>query len=66
MTRRPIIQYKRWDRPWTIYGPFTVFRARKDGSPLLKTEVRPLRDINGFMIQTKKRRIMVEFRRRGQ
>jgi hypothetical protein len=65
MTRRPIFQYKRWDRPWTIYGPFTVFRASKTGGPLLKTEVRRFRDINGFMIQTKKRRVMVEFRRRG-
>jgi hypothetical protein len=65
MTKRPVFQYKRRHHPWSIYGPFTVFRASKDGGPLLKENVRRFRDINGFMLQTKGHRLMVEFRRRG-
>lgn len=63
MAKQPIIEIKRRGR--SIYGPFTVFRANKNGAPLLTTEVRRFRDINGFMIQSKTRRVIVEFRRRG-
>jgi hypothetical protein len=65
MQKRPIIRIQRWTRPWTIYGPFTIFRASKSGGPLLKENVRRFHDINGFMIQTRRYRIQVEFRRRG-
>lgn len=65
MTKRPMIQVRRRHNPYSIYGRFTIFRAAKDGGPLLREEKQRFRDINGFMIQTKRRRIMVEYRRRG-
>lgn len=48
----------------SIYGPFTVFRVKKNGCPFLTTEKSTWWDINGFMILTKKRRITVIFKRR--
>jgi hypothetical protein len=65
MTKRPIIRWERKTRPGSIYGPFTVFRASKTGGPLLKEEAHGIKDVNGFMIQTKTRKLLVEFRRRG-
>lgn len=49
----------------SIYGPFTVLRSKKDGRPFLKTEKTTLWDINGFLIQTKKRRILIVFKRKS-
>jgi hypothetical protein len=48
----------------SIYGRFTIFRAAKNGSPLPVETPKRIRDINGFMIQTKTRKIIVVFRRR--
>ena len=65
MTKRPMIRLERRHTRWSIYGPITVFRAAKGGGPLLKEDVRLFRDINGGMLQTKRYRLILEFRRRG-
>lgn len=58
----PILEIKK--RRALIYGPFTVFRAKSNGSPFLIDEKTTWRDVNGFMIQIKGYRITIMFKRR--
>lgn len=60
--KRPTIEISP-ARRFTVYGRFTWFRATKSGMPVLKTASTRIRDINGFLLQTKKRRYSVVFRR---
>jgi hypothetical protein len=64
-TKRPVLHVRRRTSPYTLYGPFTWFRAKKDGSPFLKEEKTTWRDVNGFLLQTKRYRVIFEFKRRG-
>lgn len=50
-------------RKCTVYGKFTPFYAKKDGGLFLKEEKKTLWDINGFLLQTKKHRIILVFKR---
>jgi hypothetical protein len=50
-------------RKFSIFGGFTLFRAKKDGGLFLKGEKTSIWDINGFLLQTKKHRVMVVFKR---
>lgn len=63
--KRPVLEVRSRRSP-SLYGPFTWFYAKKDGSPFLMTETTTWWDVNGFMLQTKRHRITVEFKRRGR
>lgn len=62
MTKFPILEIRK--QRALIYGTFTIFRAKKNGAPFLKTECKWWKGINGCMIQTKTIRIIFLFRRR--
>jgi hypothetical protein len=46
----------------SIFGKFTAFYATGDGGPVLKEEG-GIKNFHGFMVQSKKWRVMVTFRR---
>jgi hypothetical protein len=49
VTKYPIVQIRR--RKYTIFRPgITLFRAKKNGGPFLKTEVKAWKGINGCLI----------------
>jgi len=61
----PRLEITRRRSPWSLYGPFTPFRAKKDGSPYLRDETNSWRGFNGFMIKTKNWKVVFIFRRHG-
>jgi len=62
MYKLPILEVTK--KRAVTYGPVTIFRAKKNGLPYLKTEVKWWRGINGIMIQIRGTRISFLFRRR--
>lgn len=68
MTTYPILKVKR--RKYTLFRPgITLFRAKKNGGPYLRDEVKWYRGINGCLIRVPSRKkddlqIIFLFRRR--
>ena len=61
--RLPKLTIEKRRSEYSVYGFFTPFRAKKDGRPYLRNETKSWLGFNGFMIQTKKHKVMFIFRR---